>query len=100
MFLFCAPWGQHRKRYVGESDSPLPSTSCSHQAASPLPLRVVVVQGLYAGAVDAGQRHRVLGQARAWRSSPRVGPCRLLQPQRVGVRLSLLWGRQIGPARL
>ena len=100
MLLFCPPRGQHSERYVGDSGSPLPSTPCSHQAAIPLPLRVVIVQGLYAGTVDAGQRPHFLDQARAWRSSPRVGPCRVLQPQRVGVQLSLLWGRQIGTARL
>ena len=100
MFLFCSPRGQHCKRYVGKSGSPLPSTPCSHLAASPLSLRVVIVQGLYAGTVYASQRSHFLDQARAWRSSPRVGLCRVLQPQRVGVRLSLLWGRQIGTARL
>ena len=69
-------------------------------AASPLPLYLVIVQSLCAGAVATDQRAYLLDQARAWRASPRVGLGRVLPPQRVGVRLPLLWGRQIGTARL
>ena len=58
------------------------------------------MQSVYAGAVATGQRAFVFDQARAWRTSPRVGLGRVLPPQRVGVRLPLLWGGQIGTARL
>ena len=58
------------------------------------------MQSVCAGAVATDQRAFVFDQARAWRSSPRVGLGRVLPPQRVGVRLPLLWGRQIGTARL
>ena len=100
MFLFCSPRGGHRQRYVGTSRSPLPSTPRAHLAARPLSLYLVIVQGLCAGAVATDQRAHLLEDARAWRASPGVGLGRVLPPQRVGVRLSLLWGRQIGTARL
>ena len=100
MFLFCSPRRGHRPRYVGTRYSPLPSTSRAHLAASPLPLYLVIVQSVCAGAVATNQRAFVFDQARAWRTSPRVGLGRVLPPQRVGVRLPLLWGRQIGTARL
>ena len=44
-------------------------------------------------AVATDQCAHLLEDARAWRASPHVGPCRVLPPQRVGVRLSLLRGR-------
>ena len=100
MFLFCSPRGGHCPRYVGTSRLPLPSTPRAHLAASPLSLYLVIVQGLCAGAVATDQRANLLEDARAWRASPRVGLGRVLPPQRVGVRLPLLWGRQIGTARL
>ena len=58
------------------------------------------MQSVYAGAVATDQRAFVFDPARTWRPSPRVGLGRVLPPQRVGVRLPLLWGRQIGTARL
>ena len=58
------------------------------------------MQSVYAGAVATDQRAFVFDQARTWRASPCVGLGRVLQPQRVGVRLPLLWGGQIGTARL
>ena len=100
MFLFRPPRRQHCSRYVGESCSPLPSTPRAHLAASALSLYLVIVQDLCAGAVATDQRAHLLEDARAWRASPRVGLGRVLPPQRVGVRLPLLWGRQIGTARL
>ena len=100
MLLFHPPRHQHCPRYVGTSRSPLPSTPRAHLAASALSLYLVIVQDLCAGAVATDQRAHFLGQARAWRASPRVGLGRVLPPQRVGVRLPLLWGRQIGTARL
>ena len=100
MVLFRPPRGRHCSRYVGESRSPLPSTPRAHLAASALSLRLVIVQGLCVGAVATDQRAHLLEDARAWRASPRVGPCRVLPPQRVGVRLSLLRGRQNRDARL
>ena len=100
MLLFCPPRSEHRQRCVGESCSPLPSTPRAHLAASPLSLYLVIVQDLCAGAVATDQRAHLLEDARAWRASPRVGLGRVLPPQRVGVRLPLLWGRQIGTARL
>ena len=100
MLLFCAPRRQHRPRYVGTSCLPLPSTPRAHLAASPLPLYLDVVQSLCAGTVATDQRAFVFDQARAWRASPHTGLGRVLPPQRVGVRLPLLWGRQIGTARL
>ena len=100
MFLFCSPRGGHCPRYVGTSRLPLPSTPRAHLAASPLSFYLVIVQGLCAGAVATDQRAHLLEDATAWRASPRVGLGRVLPPQRVGVRLPLLWGRQIGTARL
>ena len=100
MLLFCAPRREHCPRYVGTCGSPLPSTPRAHLAASPLSLYLVIVQGLCAGAVATDQRAHLLEDARAWRASPRVGPCRVLPPQRVGVRLSLLRSRQNRDARL
>ena len=100
MLLFCAPRSQHCQRYVGTSCSPLSSTPRAHLAASPLPLYLVVMQSLCAGTVATDQRAFVFDQARAWRASPRAGLGRVLPPQRVGVRLPLLWGGQIGTARL
>ena len=58
------------------------------------------MQSVCAGAVATDQRAFIFDQARTWRSSPRVGLGRVLPPQWVGVRLPLLWGRQIGTARL
>ena len=55
---------------------------------------------LCAGTVATDQCAHLLDQARAWRASPRAGLGRVLPPQRVGVRLPLLWGGQIGTARL
>ena len=52
---------------------------------------LVIVQGLCVATVATDQRAH-LEDARAWRASPRVGPCRVLPPQRVGVQLSLLRG--------
>ena len=100
MLLFCSPRSRHCSRYVGESCSPLPSTPRAHLAVSALPLCLVIVQGLCAGAVATDQRAFVFEDARAWRASPRVGPCRVLPSQRVGVRLSLLRGRSSGATRL
>ena len=100
MFLFRSPRSGHCPRYVGTRCSPLPSTPRAHLAASPLSLYLVIMQSVYAGAVATDQRAFVFVQARAWRTSPRVGLGRVLPPQRVGVRLPLLWGRQIGTARL
>ena len=99
MLLFRSPRGGHCPRYVGTRCSPLPSMACAHLAASPLPLYLVIVQDLCAGAVATDQRPHLLDQARAWRTLPRVGLGRVLPPQRVGVRLPLLWGGQIGTAR-
>ena len=39
---------------------------------------LVIVQGLCGGAVATDQRAHLLEDARAWRASPRVGPCRVL----------------------
>ena len=100
MLLLCSPRGRHCSRYVGESCSPLPSTPRAHLAASALSLPLVIVQGLCAGAVATDQRAHLLEDARAWRASPRVGPCRVLPPERVGVRLSLLRGRASCATRL
>ena len=100
MFLFCSPRRGHCPRYVGTRCSPLPFTSCAHLAASPVLLYLVIMQSVCASAVATDQRAFVFDQARAWRTSPRVGLGRVLPPQRVGVRLPLLWGRQIGTARL
>ena len=100
MLLFCAPRHQHRPRYVRTRGSPLPSTSRAHLAASPVPLHLVIMQSVCTGAVATDQRAFVFDQARTWRASPRVRLGRVLQPQRVGVRLPLLWGGQIGTARL
>ena len=100
MLLFRSPRGGHCPRYVGTRCSPLPSTPRAHLAASPLPLYLVIVRGLCAGAVATDQRPHLLGQARVWRTSPHSDACRVLPPQRVGVRLPLLWGGQIGTARL
>ena len=63
-------------------------------------LYLVIMQSVCAGAVATDQRAFIFDQARTWRSSPRVGLGRVLPPQWVGVRLPLLWGRQIGTARL
>ena len=93
MVLFCPPRGRHCSRYVGESRLPLPSTPRAHLAASAFSLCLVIVQGFCVAAVVTDQRAHLLEDARAWRASPRVGPCRVLPPQKVGVRLSLLWGR-------
>ena len=100
MLLFRAPRSGRCPRYVRTRGSPLPSTSRTHLAASSLSLHLVIMQSVYAGAVATDQRAFVFDQARAWRTSPRVGLGRVLSPQRVGVRLPLLWGRQIGTARL
>ena len=100
MLLFCAPRHEHRPRYVGTRDSPLLSTARAHLAAIPLPLYLVVMSSLCAGTVATDQCAHLLDQARAWRASPRAGLGRVLPPQRVGVRLPLLWGGQIGTARL
>ena len=93
MVLFCPPRGRHCSRYVGESRSPLPSTPRAHLAASAFSLCLVIVQGFCVAAVATDQRAHLLEDTRAWRASPRVGPCRVLPPQRVGVRLSFLRGR-------
>ena len=74
--------------------------STGGQRQSPVPLYLVIMQSLCAAAVATDQRAFVFDQARAWRTSPRAGLGRVLPPQRVGVRLPLLWGRQIGTARL
>ena len=58
------------------------------------------MQSVCAGTVATDQCAHLLDQARAWRASPRAGLGRVLPPQRVGVRLPLLWGGQIGTARL
>ena len=100
MLLFRAPRRQHCPRYVRTRGSPLPSTSRTHLAASPVPLHLVIMQSVCTGAVATDQRAFVFDQARTWRASPRVRLGRVLQPQRVGVRLPLLWGGQIGTARL
>ena len=93
--MFRPPGGRHCSRYVGESRTPLPSTPRSHLAASALSLRLVIVQRLCVGAFATDQRSHLLEKARAWRASSRVGPCRMLPPQRVGVRLSLLINQSI-----
>ena len=98
--MFCAPRREHRPRYVGTCDSPLLSTARAHLAASPLSLYLVIMPSVCAGTVATDQRAFVFDPARAWRTSPRVGLGRVLPPQRVGVRLPLLWGGQIGTARL
>ena len=100
MLLFRAPRRGRGPRYVRTRGSPLPSTSRTHLAASPVPLHLVIMQSVYAGAVATDQRAFVFDPARTWRPSPRVGLGRVLPPQRVGVRLPLLWGGQIGTARL
>ena len=100
LFLFCAPRRERRPRYVGTRYSPLPFTARAHLAASPLSLCLVIMQSLCAGTVATDQRAFVFDQARAWRASPRAGLGRVLQPQRVGLRLPLLWGGQIGTGRL
>ena len=100
MFLFRPQRSERRPRYVGTSSSPLPSTPRAHLAAIPLSLHLVIMQSVCAGAVATDQRAFVFDQARVWRTSPRVGLGRVLPPQRVGVRLPLLWGRQIDTTRL
>ena len=100
MLLFRAPRREHCPRYVRTRGSPLPSTPRTHLAASPVPLYLVIMQSVCPGAVATGQRAFVFDPARTWRATPRVRLGRVLQPQRVGVRLPLLWGRQIGTARL
>ena len=100
MLLFRAPRCEHCPRYVGTRCSPLPSTPRAHLAASPLSLHLVIMQSVYAGAVATDQRAFVFDQARTWRTSPRVRLGPVLPLQRVGVRLPLLWGGQIGTARL
>ena len=100
MLLFRSPRREHCPRYVGTRCSPLPSTPRAHLAASPLPLYLVIMQSLCAGTVEVDQCAHLLDQARTWRASPHIGLGRVLPPQRVGVRLPLLWGRQIGTARL
>ena len=102
LFLLCAPRRERRPRYVGTRYSPLPFTSRAHLAASPLSLPMVNRLGLCHGgrAFGTDQRAFVFDQARTWRTSPHHDACRVLPPQRVGVRLPLLWGGQIGTARL
>ena len=102
MFLFCSPRGGYRQRYVGTSCSPLPFTPRTHLAASPLSLPLVSSFGLCHGgrAFGTDQRAFVFDQARASRTSPHHDARRVFPERRVGVRLPLLWGRQIGTARL
>ena len=100
MLLFRAPRSGRCPRYVRTRGSPLPSTPRTHLATSPVLLHLVIMQSVYAGAVATDQRAHLFVQARTWRASPHIGLGRVLQPQRVGVRLPLLWGGQIGTARL
>ena len=100
MLLFRAPRRGRCPRYVRTRGAPLPSTSRTHLAASPVLLHLVIMQSVCTGAVATDQRAFVFDPARTWRASPRVGLGRVLPPQRVGVRLPLLWGGQIGTARL
>ena len=100
MLLFRAPRSGRDPRYVRTRGAPLPSTSRAHLATSPVSLYLVIMQSVYASAVATDQRAHLLVQARTWRASPRVRLGRVLPSQRVGVRLPLLWGGQIGTARL
>ena len=100
MLLFRAPRSGRGPRYVRTRGASLPFTTRAHLAASPVLLYLVIMPSVYAGAVATDQRAFVFDPARTWRASPRVGLGRVLPPQRVGVRLPLLWGRQIGTTRL
>ena len=100
MLLFRAPRSGRCPRYVRTRGASLPSTSRTHLAASPVLLCLVIMSSVYAGAVATDQRAFVFDPARTWRASPRVRLGRVLPPQRVGVRLSLLWSGQIGTTRL
>ena len=100
MLLFRAPRRGRGPRYVRTRGAPLPSTSRTHLAASALSLHLVIMQSVCPGAVATDQRAFVFDPARTWRASPRVGLSRVLPPQRVGVRLPLLWGGSNRDARL